>query len=329
MRRARSVPGLGQKGAGVKILVADDEPTTRLIAEAALTSLGHECTTVSDGAAAWLAYREQRPDVVISDWLMPGLTGPELCRNIRAEPADQYAYFIMISVLGAPERVLEGMIAGVDDFLVKPLDPEQLELRLVTAARVTALHHQLLEQWSELKQANLALTTSVRTDPLTGLGNHRALDENLDLLDAMASRYGRGYCLTMLDIDHFKSYNDFYGHQAGDLALRAVAAELSGQLRSGDAVYRYGGEEFLCILPEQSLESGTQAVQRMREAVERLAIPHHDGPLGVLTVSAGVAVPDPAHTRPAHEVLKEADDALYRAKRLGRNRVEYGVEPPA
>jgi two-component system chemotaxis response regulator CheY len=322
------VPGVGQKGVGVKILVADDEPTTRLIAAAALSSLGHECTTVSDGAAAWLAYREERPDVVISDWLMPGLTGPELCRNIRAEPPDRYAYFIMISVLSAPEKVIEGMTAGADDYLVKPLDPEQLELRLVTAARVTALHQQLVEQWTELKQVNLALTTSVRTDPLTGLGNHRALDESLELLDAMASRYGRGYCIAMLDIDQFKSYNDFYGHQAGDLALRTVAGELTRQLRTGDAVYRYGGEEFLWVLPEQSLESGTQAVQRMREAVQRLAIPHHDGPLGVLTVSAGVAAPDPVHTRPANEVLKEADDALYRAKRLGRNRVEYMVEPP-
>jgi diguanylate cyclase (GGDEF)-like protein len=321
------VPVLGEKGIVVKILVADDEPTTRLIAAAALSSLGHECTTVSDGAAAWLAYRAERPDVVISDWLMPGLSGAELCRNIRAQPAEEYAYFIMISVLGSPEKVLEGMIAGADDYLVKPLDPQVLELRLVTAARVTGLHHQLVQQWSELKQLHSALTTSVRTDPLTGLGNHRALDESLELLDAMASRYGRGYCLAMLDIDHFKSFNDFYGHQAGDQALRNVAAELNGQLRSGDAVYRYGGEEFLCVLPEQSLSAGTQAVQRMRAAVERLAIPHYDSPLGVLTVSAGLAVPDPAHTRPASEVLKEADDALYLAKRLGRNRVEHGDRP--
>jgi two-component system, cell cycle response regulator len=312
----------------VKVLVADDEPVTRLIAAAALGSLGHDCTTVSDGAAAWEAYRSERPDVVISDWLMPGLTGPELCRNIRSEPASDYPYFIMISVLGSPDKVIEGMTAGADDYLVKPLDPDELQLRLVAAARVTALHQQLAQQRSELEHLNHELTVTVRKDPLTGLGNHRALEENLALLDALVSRYNRRYCLAMLDIDHFKSYNDTYGHLAGDQALRAVAAKLNEQVRSGDALYRYGGEEFLCVLLEQSLMTGTPAVERMRAGVESLAIPHFGSPTGVLTISAGLAEPDPAHKKPASEVLKDADAALYRAKNTGRNRVQRAVNPP-
>jgi diguanylate cyclase (GGDEF)-like protein len=142
------------------------------------------------------------------------------------------------------------------------------------------------------------------------------------------SRYGHTYGLALLDIDYFKSYNDNYGHQAGDEVLRTVAAELRDHARSGDAVYRYGGEEFLCIFPEQSLATATQAVQRMRLGVVQSAIEHADNPHGVLTVSAGVAQLDPGHSRSMSEVLKEADEALYRAKDLGRNRVEQVVRLP-
>ena len=122
----------------MKVLVADDELTTRLIAENALGSLGHECRTVSDGLEAWEAYLSLQPDVVISDWTMPGLTGPELCRNIRAQPASDYVYFIMISVDGDSGHILEGMNAGADDYLVKPLDLDELRVRLIAAERVTS-----------------------------------------------------------------------------------------------------------------------------------------------------------------------------------------------
>jgi diguanylate cyclase (GGDEF)-like protein len=124
-------------------------------------------------------------------------------------------------------------------------------------------------------------------------------------------------------VDHFKSYNDAYGHQAGDHALTAVAAQLKAKARSGDALYRYGGEEFLCIFPEQSTETGTRAVERMRTGVHRLGVLHAANPRGVLTVSAGVAMLHPERPRSASAVLKEADEALYRAKQLGRNRVEH------
>ena len=309
----------------MKVLIADDEPTTRLIAQTALGRLGHECSTVTDGEQAWDAYRSERPDVVISDWTMPGLTGPQLCRNIRAQPAGDYAYFIMLSVHGRPEDIREGMSAGADDYLVKPLDPDELRVRLIAAARVTALYAKLARQQAELELLHHELTVVVRKDPLTGLGNRMAMQDDLELLDARVNRYGDRYCMALLDVDHFKSYNDAYGHQAGDQALQVVASQLKYHGRSGDAIYRYGGEEFLCILPEQSLATGSQAVERMRTSLERLAITHVGRPEGVLTVSAGLAVLDPDHIRPAAEVLKEADDALYRAKRLGRNRVELAA----
>ncbi len=172
------------------------------------------------------------------------------------------------------------------------------------------------------KRLNHELTAIALRDPLTGLSNRRALEEDLDLLEARVVRYGHRYCLALLDVDHFKAYNDTYGHQAGDKVLQTVGAQLKDQARGGDAVYRYGGEEFLCIFPEQSMDAAGGAAERMRSGMESLAVQHADSPYGVLTLSAGVAMLDPNKPRTVREVLKEADEALYRAKQLGRNRVE-------
>ena len=308
----------------MRILVADDDPSSRLVAQTAVRSLGHECETAADGTEAWAAFQARRPDVVISDWIMPGLSGLQLCRNVRVH-AGSYTYFIMVTSEAGKEKILEGMTAGADDYVVKPLDPEDLQARLIGAARVTSLHHQLAHQRTELEGLNSELTAIARRDPLTGLGNRRALQEDLDLLEARVTRYAHRYCLAVLDVDHFKSYNDTYGHQAGDQVLQDVTAKLRDEVRTGDALYRYGGEEFLCIFPEQSLVTGTEAVQRMRIGLEELAIAHAGNPAGVLTISGGLAVLDPNHIRPVSEVLKEADEALYRAKQLGRNRVEHFV----
>jgi diguanylate cyclase (GGDEF)-like protein len=309
----------------MKILVADDDATSRLIVATALHGLGHQCQTVIDGAQAWDAFRSGDPDVVISDWMMPGQTGLQLCGNIRAHTRGSYTYFIMVTRHGDLDQILEGMGAGADDYLVKPLNPQELKARLVGAARVTSLHRQLADQRIQLEGLNTELTAVARRDPLTGLGNRRALQEALDELEARVTRYGHRYCMALVDVDHFKAYNDTYGHQAGDEILQAVAQTLRGHARTGDALYRYGGEEFLCIFPEQSLATGAQALQRMRIGLERLAIPHPGSPFGVLTFSAGLAVLQAGDTRSAGEVLKEADEALYRAKQLGRNRVEHRV----
>ncbi len=302
--------------------MADDDRASRLIAEAALRSLGHECETVSDGTEAWEAFESSSPDVVISDWAMPGLTGLELCRKIRAHAADSYTYFFLCTGRAGLDEILQGMDAGADDYLVKPLNSDELRAHLISAARVTSLHRQLADQRIELEKLNDELTAIGLRDPLTGLGNRRALTEDLAVLEARAVRYGHRYCLALLDVDHFKAYNDTYGHQAGDQVLQTVAAQLKEQARPGDALYRYGGEEFLCILPEQSPAGATVAAERMRSGIEELAIAHTGNDAGVLTLSGGVAMLDAGDTRSVDEVLKEADEALYRAKRLGRNRVE-------
>ena len=308
----------------MKILVADDDATSRLVAAATLRSLGHECTVVEDGTAAWAAVKASMPDVVISDWLMPGLTGLELCRLIRS--AERYVYFILVTGQESHQQIVEGMNAGADDYLLKPLRVDDLEARLIAASRVTAVHRQLTEQRNESARLNNRLAAQARSDPLTGLHNRLALQEDLQTIEARVARYDHRYSVALLDIDHFKSYNDLYGHPAGDQALRTVARELNNQSRSGDSVYRYGGEEFLCILVEQSLPDATVALERIRAGIHALGLAHTGNPpYGIVTVSAGVALLDSKHPRSTDEVLQEADEALYRSKQLGRNRVESGA----
>jgi two-component system cell cycle response regulator len=310
----------------MRILVADDDASSRLIVKTALRNLGHECHTVADGDQAWDAFQSQLPDVVISDLRMPGLTGPQLCRKIREHDVSRYVYFIIVSGQGLLSEILEGMTAGTDDYLVKPLNPDDLQIRLIAATRVTALHTQLASNRDELDELNHDLKAIARRDPLTRLGNRRALDEDLEFLEARVTRYRHRYCISLIDIDHFKAYNDAFGHQAGDRILQAVASQLKAEARSGDVVYRYGGEEFLCIFPEQSMATGIRAVERMRNAVERLAVRQADEVGGILTISGGVAVMDAEHPRSASAAIKEANEALYRAKKAGRNRVE-GLGP--
>ncbi len=306
----------------MRILVADDDSTSRRIAQAVVRSLGHDCESVSDGAEAWDAFRSCPPDVILSDLMMPGLTGLDLCRKIRAHASGGSTYVILVTSRGALTQILEGMGAGADDYLIKPLDPDALEARLIAASRVTALHRELARQRTELEAVNDILTFIARRDPLTGLRNRRALEEDLDQLEARVARYGHRYCMALLDVDHFKAYNDAHGHPAGDKILQAVAAQLGAHIRGGDSLYRYGGEEFLCIFPEQTLASGTMAVERMRAGVQALGLPHAGNPPGVLTVSVGMSILDSARHHSTEDVLKEADEALYRAKDRGRNRVE-------
>jgi len=306
----------------MKILVADDDPTSRLIARKTVESLGHDCDTAIDGNDAWGAYRSGQPDVVITDWMMPGQTGLQLCEKIRAEPDGGHVYLILVTSHDGHAQIVAGMSAGADDYLLKPLSRQALEARLIAAARISSLHRQLACQRTQMEGLNEELSKLARRDPLTGLWNRRVLQEDLALLDDRVVRYGQRFCLAVLDIDHFKSYNDSYGHQAGDAVLCAVSGELDRQARAGDTLYRYGGEEFLCVLPEQTLAMGIGAIQRMRASVQLLNIGHSANSLGVVTVSAGVALLGPDETRSVVEVVKEADDALYKAKQLGRNRVE-------
>ena len=307
----------------MRILIADDDATSRLVLQAMATRLGHECAVAKDGSAAWEALSAGGVDVLLSDWMMPGVDGPELCRRVRHELSDRYVYIVLITGQGGHDHVLEGMGAGADDYLVKPVDPFAVQTRLVAAERVTALHRQVADFRERLEQANVELLERSLTDPLTGLGNRRRMDEDLARVLARARRTGRTFGVALYDIDHFKLYNDYYGHLEGDEVLRRIASCIDGAARAGDTIYRYGGEEFLLLLPEGTVGQVDAAAARIADQVSDLAIPHDARPSTPpwVTVSGGVVCWTPATDLALPELLHQADVALYEAKDSGRNRI--------
>ncbi|MDB5602235.1 MAG: hypothetical protein JWN71_4279 [Xanthobacteraceae bacterium] len=304
----------------MRILIAEDHLATSLILEAAVRSLGHECHLASDGEQAWQLFQNVDVDAIISDRMMPGMDGLELCRRVRANDG-AYTYFIFLTGADQKTEVMSGMEAGADDYLVKPLDADELKMRLFVASRVTSLHRRLFQQSAELGELNRQLFEQSRVDPLTKLGNRLRLREDLEVIRARAERSGHAYCAVMCDIDCFKAYNDNNGHLAGDEVLRAVAQTMMSTCRGTDRAYRYGGEEFLLLLSEHSLDGGLTGAERLRRAIEELAIPHESSPAKRVTISAGVAsLSNPKFTT-VEAWLNQADAALYRAKQSGRNRV--------
>lgn len=311
----------------MRVLIAEDDTVSRMILKRAVESLGHECLAAADGEAAWSTFQTTSDlDVVISDWMMPGISGLELCSRVRAADHEGYTFFIFLTSLGDKDHLLKGMDAGADDYLPKPLNRDELRARLVAAERVTALHRQLEAQRRELQTLNRELHQQARQDTLTGLGNRLRLREDLEALEARVKRYGHSYCAILCDVDAFKLYNDHYGHLKGDDVLKKIGAVISRVRRTGDSAYRYGGEEFLIILPEQSLPSAVIVAERLRRSIEDLAIPHEArGPGGVVTVSAGLAELSSAEDNAVATLLKQADAALYKAKRTGKNRVAFHI----
>jgi diguanylate cyclase (GGDEF)-like protein len=306
----------------MRILIAEDEVVSRRLLQYAVEACGHACTVTEDGTAAWEVFQHGGVDVLITDWIMPLMSGLELCQKVRAHPTENYTYIILLTALDDKAHLLEGMEAGADDYLGKPFDVDELRARLLAAARVTALHHRLAQQNAELEALNQALAERSRTDPLTGLGNRVRLQEDLDVIRGQIERYGMRYAVAICDVDYFKAYNDHYGHLAGDEALRAVAQTIATSCRSGDRAYRYGGEEFVILLPAPDTTAAAAALNRVRRNVQALAIPHAGNPpLGVLTISGGVAMATRGAAVSSDEMLAEADTALYQAKDAGRNAV--------
>lgn len=309
----------------MKILIAEDDAVSRTILRRAVESLGYECLAAPDGELAWELY-EATPnvDVIISDRMMPGADGLDLCRRLRAHPRESYTFFIFLTELGDRGHLLEGMKCGADDYLTKPLDREELEARLGSAGRVLELHELLLDKQRQLESLNVELFSQSRRDPLTRLGNRLQLREDIETFDAQASRYGYAFSALLCDIDHFKLYNDHHGHLAGDDALQEVAGAISRAARAGDSLYRYGGEEFLVILPAQNAAGAQVAAQRLRESMRELGL-QHGVTGGVVSLSVGVSSLDPGEEKGMEALIREADEALYEAKRRGRDRVEvYG-----
>lgn len=291
------------------VLIADDDPVSRFTVRATVERLGHLATVAHDGCEALAAFERQRPAVLITDWRMPGLDGTELTTRIRKRAGAGYTYVIVLTGEADPEAALEAMQAGADELITKPLDAAVLERQLVAARRVIDLHDRL--------------RADARVDALTAVPNRRAMNEELGVLLMRASRYGHPLAVVLFDLDAFKAYNDGVGHLAGDALLRRVADTLKRSLRGSDSIYRYGGEEFLALLPGQGGESAAIAAERLRAAVAALAVRHPAG--GTVTVSGGIASLVAGES--AEQLLARADGALYAAKQAGRNRI-HAAEPP-
>jgi two-component system, cell cycle response regulator len=309
------------------VVVDDDEHMRELVAERVI-SYGHRCRVAVDGVHALRLLDEAPADVVVSDWDMPNIDGAELCRRVRSGGDDApYTYFILMTAFDDRVHLFDGMAAGADDYQRKPVNVHELEARLVSASRVVELHRRLEMRTAKLRVDSTRNFLASRTDALTGIGNRMHLDEEIATLLSRAERYGTTCSLALCDIDLFKAYNDCFGHIQGDEALRAVAGAMRSNLRAVDALFRYGGEEFVVLLFEQPLADAEHAMERMRAQVAKLGIPAADG--GHVTMSIGVAELDVARDRSAATWIARADAALYEAKARGRNRVITSVPPRA
>jgi diguanylate cyclase (GGDEF)-like protein len=259
-------------------------------------------------------HKAEHADVIISDWQMPRLDGIELCRRTRvADDTSAFTYFILMTSFGDREHFLRGMEAGADDYQTKPIDIDELHARLVSAERVVALCRKLEEKNSRLRRDSQASFRAARLDSLTGVSNRLCMNEDLRTMWSRAKRYKHEYAIAICDIDRFKAYNDRFGHLAGDEALRRVAQAIRAALRESDGLYRYGGEEFVVVFPDQSLSQAAKALTRVQLDVERLGIPAAK-PGTVLTISVGAATVDALADSNVEAVLQRADAELYRAK---------------
>jgi len=245
---------------------------------------------------------------LISDWMMPRLDGPDLCRRIRAAGDEPYTYIILLTSRDRREDRLEALNAGADNFLTKPPDPQELAVGLVVAGRILNLYEQLARK-------NALLVDLATIDELTGAKNRRRFREDLELLFAQADRQGSPLSILMLDIDHFKQYNDTFGHPAGDEVLRRVGTILQTAVRAHDVVARYGGEEFVVLMPSTKENEALEVAERLRSAIA-----YQPWPLRKVTASLGVATTG-RDTPNAAALVDQADRALYHSKQAGRDQV--------
>ena len=318
----------------LSVLIVDDDRATLMLVEHLLKALGHKVHTAQDGRSALAQAMSIRPQIIISDWIMPGLDGVSLCKALRQTEEGQQIYFIILSALEQDDQLVEAFESGVDDYLTKPFTARVLAARLRAGQRVIKLQEDarrdsenLRRFAAELAVANRRLQQAALTDPLTGLPNRRYAMERLEQEWASTSRTQRPLTCMVVDVDGFKQINDSYGHDSGDVVLRQVATVLRKEARSEDVICRLGGEEFLVICPDTPLGAALHLAERLRLGVSRAraangAINH------TATVSIGVCQREAGMTH-MDELIKAADNALYDAKRAGRDRVAASRPAPA
>lgn len=319
---------------GLQILVATDCPLHTKILTKKLTAEGHDVACAADGRRALEMAVETLPQLIISDWVMPEMSGLELCRTLRLSPQMSRIHFIIMTTHDSNEELVEAFDAGINYYLIKPLNYDILAALLRGATREIATREEVQRQKEELRRTNTEvnitnrmLKTMALEDQLTELPNRRAGLEALDKAWSKATRDEEPLLVMIMDIDHFKNVNDTYGHDAGDEVLRETAKAMKGAIRDYDEICRFGGEEFLVVCPGAGVDVAVQVGDRIRRAVENN---HVDTPdfQGSITISIGAAVREEQTPSPK-DLIKLADEALYAAKEAGRNKVCIFSRQPA
>jgi two-component system, cell cycle response regulator len=299
-----------------RVLVAEDSSACRKVLEVVLAKQPYELRFVGDGLEALNQLVEFQPDILISDWLMPGVSGLELCRHIRTS-CNPYTYIVLVTQNADTEHLVEGLDAGADDYLAKPFAAGELLARIRVGCRTVQMRR-------ELEAKNALLEKSVRTDHLTGLPNRMAVEEFASKELQAALRYKFAFWVVVSDLDKFKLVNDTYGHFAGDEAIRRFSAVLKTNTRASDICGRLGGDEFLLIMTHGDKKSTIHTVERLRAdfANEPCVL---NGEQVLVTASFGIAGFDGTGEPTLQELLTRADHALYSAKAFGRNQVRAEV----
>ncbi|MCX7010152.1 MAG: diguanylate cyclase [Kiritimatiellaeota bacterium] len=306
----------------MRILVAEDNVVFQRLLETNLKAWGYEVVLAVDGTEAWkILSGPNAPQLAILDWMMPGFSGIELCKKIRQEGREAYTYVILLTAMHGDEELVIGMEAGANDYITKPFKPAELRVRL-RAGR------QIIELQNDLLQTREALRIKATHDPLTGLWNHEEIFRLLDLELFRAERQKVSVGIILADIDHFKKINDTFGHLAGDHALRTVAQEMQALVRSYDAVGRYGGDEFLLVLPGCDRAKLVTLAERLRNSLREKKTESPRGPIS-LTLSLGAVVYEGQKGADATALLHDTDTALYSAKHAGRDRLVIADDQPA
>ncbi|MCA9731069.1 diguanylate cyclase [candidate division KSB1 bacterium] len=304
-----------------RILVVDDVPVNIQLLTTHLKAAGYEVIPARDGEEALVLVQESKPDLILLDVMMPKINGFEVCERIKSNSATEYIPVIMVTALNDIEHKIRGEEAGADDFISKPFNKMELLIRVRSLLRIKLLHDQLSEKIAELALAKERLRRLAITDGLTRLYNHRHFKEVLMLELDRAKRHNQSISVVMIDIDHFKCYNDTHGHQAGDVLLQQISRLYAENIRKIDLAARYGGEEFVLVLIETDKEAATIAANKIRSIVEHFPFENEETqPNGKITISMGVAT-FPEDAVDFDGLVGVADRRLYMAKDNGRNQV--------
>lgn len=309
----------GLESSSATILVADDEPINRALIQRRLERSGYHVLTAQNGREAVQMARSERPDLIILDVMMPVMDGLEACQLIKTDDAVRDTPVIFLSARDETEVKVSGLSLGANDYISKPFKAEELLARVYVALRLKRERDQLRKRAEDAVERAEVAQERAMTDALTGLLNRYGLQHILAHELSETRRYNRPLSCLVIDLDHFKAVNDLHGHAAGDTALQQVATVLTENVRGSDMVFRYGGEEFLVLLPETDLEGAMSLAEKIRQAAHSRSFGDGEHVFN-LTLSAGVATL--WDNESGNDMIVRADMALYQAKAEGRNRVE-------